>query len=184
MAQSFTPLGAAIALTLSPQRNFHVSFERWARSRHLGLFGHPSHDSDDGPVRSPAPPCALPKARSTAAAGMVPRSAHHRASGKTGIDLSAEQRRPLALKGKALTAEERAACCQIVSPKTILAWFRKLAAQKYDSSHVRKVGRPRKAGDLQARARAGARQPGLGVHQDPGRSAWAADRNRSHDQSR
>jgi putative transposase len=70
------------------------------------------------------------------------------ATGKTRIDWSDEQRRRLALKGKALTAEERAACCQIVSPKTILAWFRKLAAQKYDSSHVRKVGRPRKASDI------------------------------------
>jgi putative transposase len=70
------------------------------------------------------------------------------ATGKTRIDLSAEQRRRLALKGKALTAEERRACCQIVRPETILAWFRQLAAQKYDSSHIRKVGRPRKAADI------------------------------------
>jgi len=53
------------------------------------------------------------------------------ATGKSHIDLSAEQRRRLALKGKELTAEERRACCQIVRPKAILAWFRQLAAQKY-----------------------------------------------------
>jgi putative transposase len=70
------------------------------------------------------------------------------ATGKTRIDFSAEQRRRLAMKGKALTAEERRACCQIVRPETILAWFRRLAAQKYDSSHIRKVGRPRKTVDI------------------------------------
>jgi len=70
------------------------------------------------------------------------------ATGKPRIDLSVEQRRRLALEGKALTAEERRACCQIVRPQTILAWFRQLAAQKYDSSHIRKAGRPRKAADI------------------------------------
>jgi putative transposase len=70
------------------------------------------------------------------------------ATGKTRIDFTAEQRRRLALKGKQLTAEERRACCQIVRPETILAWFRQLAADKYDSSKTRKVGRPRKASDI------------------------------------
>jgi putative transposase len=70
------------------------------------------------------------------------------ATGKTRIDFTAEQRRRLALKGKQLTAEERRACCQIVRPETIFAWFRQLAADKYDSSKTRKVGRPRKAGDI------------------------------------
>jgi len=70
------------------------------------------------------------------------------AAGKTRIDLSDEQRNRLARKGKALTADERLACCQIVRPQTILAWFRRLAAQKYDSSHIRKVGRPRKAAEI------------------------------------
>jgi putative transposase len=70
------------------------------------------------------------------------------ATGKTRIDFSAEQRRRLALKGKELTADERRACCQIVRPDTILAWFRQLAAQKYDSSKARKAGRPGKAADV------------------------------------
>jgi hypothetical protein len=69
-------------------------------------------------------------------------------TGKTQIDFTAEQRRRLALKGKQLTAEERRACCQIARPDTILAWFGQLAADKYDSSKTRKVGRPRKASDI------------------------------------
>ena len=69
------------------------------------------------------------------------------ATGKIRIDFTAEQRRRLALKGKQLTAEERRACCQIVRPETILAWFRQLAADKYDSSETQ-VGRPRKARDI------------------------------------
>jgi putative transposase len=72
------------------------------------------------------------------------------ATGKTRIDFSAEQRRRLALKGKELTAEERRTCCQIVRPATILAWFRQLAAQKYDSSSARKTGRPRKPPDVRS----------------------------------
>jgi hypothetical protein len=62
-----------------------------------------------------------------------------------------DQRRRLALKGKALTPEDRKACCQIVRPEAILAWFRHLSAKKYDSSHRRRMpGRPRKADDIRA----------------------------------
>jgi putative transposase len=37
-----------------------------------------------------------------------------------------------------------------VRPETILAWFRQLAAQSYDSSKARNAGRPRKAADIRA----------------------------------
>jgi transposase len=48
-----------------------------------------------------------------------------------------------------LTPDERKGCCQIVRPSTILAWFRQLAAKKYDSSmQRRKPGRPRKPGEI------------------------------------
>src|ERR1035438_295196 len=80
--------------------------------------------------------------------GLVLKEALAAATGTTRIKLSAEQRRRLALKGKQLTAEERRACCQIVRPETILAWFRQLAAKKYDSSKAPKVGRPGKAADV------------------------------------
>ncbi len=70
------------------------------------------------------------------------------ATGKTRIDFTDAQRRGLALKGKALTSGERRGCCQIVRPETILAWFRRLAAENYDSSEARTVGRPRKSKDI------------------------------------
>ena len=70
------------------------------------------------------------------------------ATGKRRIPFSDEQRRRLATKGKALTPAEREECCQIVRPRTILAWFRQLVARKYDSSQVRRPGRPLKPNDL------------------------------------
>jgi putative transposase len=70
------------------------------------------------------------------------------ATGKSRISLTDEQRRRLATKGKALTPAELEECCQIVRPSTILAWFRQLVARKYDSSRVRRPGRPRKANDI------------------------------------
>ena len=70
------------------------------------------------------------------------------ATGTTRIRVTPEQRRRLARKGKQLTPEERRACCHIVRPETILAWFRQLAARKYDGSKSRKPGRPRKANDI------------------------------------
>jgi putative transposase len=48
-----------------------------------------------------------------------------------------------------LTPKERESCCQLVRPSTILDWFRKLAAQRYDgSAQRRKPGRPRKPSDI------------------------------------
>ena len=75
----------------------------------------------------------------------VLREVYTECTGRKRISFTDEQRRRLAIKGKALTPEEREVCCQIVRPNTILAWFRQLAAKKYDSSEQRrKLGRPRK----------------------------------------
>jgi putative transposase len=68
-------------------------------------------------------------------------------TGSGRIPFTADQRRRLAVVGRALSPEERKKCCQIVKPGTILGWFRQLAAQKYDSSKS-KVGRPRKRNDI------------------------------------
>jgi hypothetical protein len=62
------------------------------------------------------------------------------------ISFTAQQRRRLAEAGKLLTPEKRRKCCQLVKPATILAWFRQLAARKYDSSEARR-GRPPKPKD-------------------------------------
>jgi putative transposase len=71
-------------------------------------------------------------------------------TGKRRIILTDDQRRRLATKGKPLSPEERRDCCQLVKPGTILAWFRRLVAQRYDSSQSRKrgPGRPRKADEI------------------------------------
>ena len=79
----------------------------------------------------------------------VLREVYTETTGRTRISFTDEQRRRLAVKGKALTPEERKGCCQVVRPCTILAWFRQLAAEKYDSSKQRrKLGRPRKHNDI------------------------------------
>jgi len=44
-------------------------------------------------------------------------------SGKKRLTFTPDQRRRLTLKGKELTAQERGACCHIVRPETILAWY-------------------------------------------------------------
>ena len=70
-------------------------------------------------------------------------------TGRTRMAFTPDQRRRLAIKGKALTPEERRDCCQIVRPETILTWFRQLTAKRYDSSNKRSgPGRPRKANDI------------------------------------
>jgi putative transposase len=63
------------------------------------------------------------------------------------LSFTAAQRRRLAEAGKLLTPAERRSCCRLVKPATILAWFRQLAARKYDSSRARR-GRPPKPKDV------------------------------------
>ncbi len=69
------------------------------------------------------------------------------ATGSDRMVFTADQRRRLAVAGKALSPEERKKCCQIVKPGTLLGWCRQMAAQKYDSSK-KKVGRPRRKKDI------------------------------------
>ncbi|NOY94762.1 MAG: transposase [Deltaproteobacteria bacterium] len=55
------------------------------------------------------------------------------------------QRRRLAVKGRALGRRRLAELCSIVTADTILRWYRRLVAQKYDGSAKRKsAGRPRR----------------------------------------
>jgi len=64
--------------------------------------------------------------------------------GKKRILLNDDQRRRLAVKGKALGRRLLRGVAGIVTPDTILRWHRKLVAQKWDYSERRgKVGRPR-----------------------------------------
>jgi hypothetical protein len=69
------------------------------------------------------------------------------ATGGKKLLFTTDQRRRLATAGKLLTPDERRKCCELVKPATILAWFRQLAARKYDSSEARR-GRPPKPKDV------------------------------------
>ncbi len=55
------------------------------------------------------------------------------------------QRRRLAERGKALGRKVLAELCSIAAPDTILGWYRRLIARKYDGSATHPRGRPRKA---------------------------------------
>jgi putative transposase len=61
-----------------------------------------------------------------------------------------DQRRRLAMKAKALGRKVLAEIATIVTPQTLLAWHRKLIAQKYDGTANRKPGRPLTAAELEA----------------------------------
>lgn len=61
-----------------------------------------------------------------------------------------DQRRRLAAKANGLGRTILSEVVTIVTPETLLAWHRKLVAQKYDGSGKRGPGRPRTAGELEA----------------------------------
>jgi putative transposase len=64
--------------------------------------------------------------------------------------LNDDQRRRLAAKAKGLGRKLLAEVATIVTPETLLAWHRKLIAEKYDGSNKRSPGRPRTAGEVDA----------------------------------
>ncbi len=61
-----------------------------------------------------------------------------------------DQRRRLAVKAKTLGRRLLARVATIVTPETLLAWHRKLIAEKYDGSASRMPGRPQTAAEVQA----------------------------------
>ena len=65
------------------------------------------------------------------------------------LRLNDDQRRRLATKAKGLGRKILAEVATIVTPETLLAWHRKLIAQKYDGSGKRGPGRPRTAGETE-----------------------------------
>ena len=65
--------------------------------------------------------------------------------GKKRLRLNDDQRRRLAVLGKALGRKLLSTCCNIVTPDRVLRWHRRLIAMKYDGSAHRKPGRPRVA---------------------------------------
>ena len=59
-----------------------------------------------------------------------------------------EQRRRLAVLGRALGRKALGDVACIVTPDTLLRWYRELVAKKYDGSARRKPGRPRTQQEL------------------------------------
>ena len=61
---------------------------------------------------------------------------------------SDDQRRRLAVKAKKLGRKLLSQIATIVTPETLLAWYRKLIAKKYDGSLFRTPGRPHTATEI------------------------------------
>ena len=61
-----------------------------------------------------------------------------------------DQRRRLAAKAKGIGRKLLREMATIVTPETLLAWHRKLIAQKYDGSGRRAPGRPRTADEIES----------------------------------
>jgi putative transposase len=70
--------------------------------------------------------------------------------GQRRLRFSDEQRRRLAVRAKELGRKVLEQLATIVTPDRLLAWHRRLIAQKYDGSGPRKPGRPRKAAEVEA----------------------------------
>jgi hypothetical protein len=68
----------------------------------------------------------------------VLRAAH----GSRRLRLTDDQRRRLAVKGKVVGRRRLVSIAGIVTPDTILRWYRRLVAKKYDGSKQRRPGRP------------------------------------------
>ncbi len=66
------------------------------------------------------------------------------------LRLTDDQRRRLAVKGKRLCREQLDLLAGLVTPETILRWYRTLVARKYDGSKKRGCGRPRTKVDIAA----------------------------------
>lgn len=64
------------------------------------------------------------------------------------LRLDDNQRRRLAIKGKAVGSKVLGHIAGIVTPDTILRWYRRLVAKKYDGSKKRGPGRPRTTTDV------------------------------------
>ena len=70
--------------------------------------------------------------------------------GERRLRLTDDERRRLAAKAKGMGRKVLAEVATIVTPETLLAWHRKLIAQKYDGTAGRGPGRPRTAEEIES----------------------------------
>ena len=66
------------------------------------------------------------------------------------LRLTDAQRRRLAVKGNVVGRRRLASIAGIVTPDTILRWYRRLVPRKYDGSKTRRPGRPSTKPDIAA----------------------------------
>ena len=83
------------------------------------------------------------------------------------LKFSDDQRRRLAAKAKKLGRKLLAQVATLVTPETLLAWHRKLIAQKYDGSSFRKPGRRRTRQEIAVGRANGNGESQLGLSTDP-----------------
>ena len=69
--------------------------------------------------------------------------------GKKRLRFNDDQRRRLAARAKGLRSKLLREVATIVTPETLLAWHRRLIAQKYDGSGKRGCGRPIKSAEIE-----------------------------------
>jgi putative transposase len=69
--------------------------------------------------------------------------------GQRRLRFNDDQCRRLAAKAKGLGSKFLREVATIVTPETLLAWHRRLIAQKYDGSGKRGCGRPRKSAEIE-----------------------------------
>jgi len=69
--------------------------------------------------------------------------------GEKRLRFNDDQRRRLAVKAKGLGSKLLREVATMVTPETLLAWHRRLIAQKYDGSGKRGCGRPRKSVEIE-----------------------------------
>ena len=66
------------------------------------------------------------------------------------VHFNDDQRCRLAARAKTLGRRVLVEIATLVTPETLLAWHRKMIAQKYDGTAHRSPGRPRTANDIEA----------------------------------
>ena len=94
------------------------------------------------------------------------------------LRLTDAQRRRLAVRGQKLGRRVLMQVAGIVTPDTILRWYRRLIAQTYDGSARRSRGRPMTRRG-RARGPDGGRESPVGVHTDPRGALEPRPRDRS-----
>ena len=87
------------------------------------------------------------------------------------LRLTDAQRRRLAVRGHKLGRRVLTQVAGIVTPDTILRWYRRLIAKKYDGSARRRRGRPMTRQDVaELVVRMAVDNPAVGLHADPRRA--------------